>query len=56
MATVTDPKLKQEILDLFNQKDKAIEPDISGSEQVTDPELSEELFQIQKDQEEKSKT
>ena len=54
MATVTDPKLKQEILDLFNQKDKAIEPDISGSEQVTDPELREELFQIQKDQEEKS--
>ena len=54
MATVTDPKLKQEILDLFNQKNKTIESDISGSEQVTDPKLREELFQMQKDQEEKS--
>ena len=53
MTTVTDPKLKQEILDLFNEENKLTETNIEGSEQVTDPELINELLEIQKDQEEK---
>jgi len=54
MATVTDPKLKEEILELFNKQNQIIESDIPGSKKVINPELREELFQIQKDQEEKS--
>ena len=35
MATVTDPKLKEEILELFNKQNQIIESDIPGSKKVT---------------------
>ena len=54
MTTVTDPKLKQEILDLFNEQNNITDVDISGSKQNIDPTLRDELLQIQKDQEDKS--
>ena len=53
MTTVTDPKLKQEILDLFNEQNNITDVDISGSKQNIDPTLRDELLQIQKDQEDK---
>ena len=54
MTTVTDPKLKQEILDIFNKQNKKTEPSILGSTEVTDPDLKSELIQMQKDNSEKS--
>ena len=57
MTTLTDPKLKKEILDLFNEQNEIKTPstsNIPGSEQVTDPDLKTELLEMQKDQSEKS--
>ena len=54
MTTITDPKLKQEILDLFNEQSTTKTPSIFDSEKVIDPNLKAELLAIQKDQSEKS--
>lgn len=39
MTTITDPKLKQEILDLFNEQSTTKTPSIFDSEKVIDPNL-----------------
>jgi hypothetical protein len=53
MTTITNPKLKQEILDLFKEQNTTKTPNIFGSE-VIDFNLQAELLEMQKDQEEKS--
>ena len=54
MTTITDPTLKKQILDLFNEQNEIKIPNISGSEQVIDPDLKSKILQIQKDQSDKS--